>query len=386
MKRLSRIIQFGYLVISISSCYAQITPGAYQTDLYLPLLKNKSIGLIVNPTSRIQSTHLVDTLRALQITIKTIFAPEHGFRGDAEAGKKLSNTIDSLTGIPIISLYGATKKPSAEQLADLDILVFDIQDVGVRFYTYISTLHYIMEACAENNKLLIVLDRPNPNGNYIDGPVLENDYKSFVGMHPIPIVHGLTVGELATMINGEKWLKDSMTCLLQVIPIKNYSHRLHYSLPMRPSPNLPNDQSIRLYPSLCLFEGTSLSVGRGTPYPFQVIGSPDFKNKSFSFTPVSIPGVAEHPPYEGQLCYGKDLRHIKPIPPFTLSYIIELYKLTEDKNSFFTPFFEKLVGTKKLREQIQEGWDEKKIRETWSHDLIEYKKIRKKYIIYTDFN
>jgi uncharacterized protein YbbC (DUF1343 family) len=317
------------------------------------------------------------------VKITTIFAPEHGFRGEADAGAYVKDAKDTKTGLPIVSLYGKNKKPSAEQLTNVDVLVFDIQDVGTRFYTYISTMHYIMEAAAEQNKEVLILDRPNPNGNYIDGPVLEPEHKSFVGMHPIPIVHGLTVGELANMINGEKWLEGQRQAKITVIPVSNYNHNLPYTLPVKPSPNLPNQQAILLYPSLCLFEGTNVSVGRGTPMPFQVIGSPYYKFKDFSFTPVSTPGATE-PPYKNQVCYGKDLTDPTIAQPFTLAYLIDFYKNSTQQDKFFNNFFEKLAGTSELRKQIIAGKTEAEIRASWEPALANYKTLRKKYLLYPD--
>ena len=364
---------------------AKIITGAEQTELYAPLLKNKKIALLVNQTSLISSTHLVDSLLHLKLNIVKIFSPEHGFRGNAANGEKVNNELDAKTGLPIISLYGKNKKPTAESLQDVDVVIFDIQDVGARFYTYISTLHYLMDACAENNKELWVLDRPNPNGYYIDGPILEKNFQSFIGLDPLPIVHGLTVGEYAQLLNGEKWLAEGKICKLKVIPCKNYTHKDRYSLPVKPSPNLPNDLAIKLYPSICLFEGTSISVGRGTDFPFQVIGSPDKNNGSFTFTPKTIEGAAKNPPYEDQLCYGIDFRKETVPDGFTLKYVIELYNKAEDKEKFFTAFFDKLAGNDKLKEQIKKGMSESEIKKTWQDELNRYKVIRKKYLLYPDF-
>lgn len=358
--------------------------GAGQTSQYLNLLQGKRVGMIVNQTSVIGTTHLVDSLLSRGVKITTIFAPEHGFRGDADAGAYVKDAKDVKTGLPIISLYGKNKKPLPAQLQNVDVLVFDIQDVGARFYTYISTMHYVMEAAAENNKQVLVLDRPNPNGHYIDGPVLEKTQQSFVGMHPIPIVHGLTVGELAKMINGEKWLEGKRQCQLTVIPAANYTHSTAYALPVKPSPNLPNAQAITLYPSLCLFEGTNVSVGRGTDSPFQLIGSPFYKNKAFSFTPKSMPG-AQDPPYKNQVCYGKDLTATTLEKPFTLAYVLDFYNNSSSQDKFFNSFFEKLAGTATLREQIKAGKSEAEIRASWEPALSDYKKLRKKYLLYPDF-
>ena len=364
-----------------------IIVGANQTDQYLKLLKGKRVGVVGNQSSVIFKdgayTHLVDSLIGLKVDVKKVFSPEHGFRGTADAGEKIKDGIDTKTGVPIISLYGDNKKPKPEQLKGLDILVFDIQDVGVRFYTYISTLHYVMEACAEANIPLLILDRPNPNGHYVDGPILEKAYTSFVGMHPIPIAHGMTIGEYAQMINGEKWLKNSVECQLAVISMKNYNHQMAYSLPIKPSPNLPNDQSIVLYPSLCFFEGTNVSVGRGTNKQFQVFGSPDLdKNHfKFNFTPQPNEG-AKTPPQEGKLCYGRDLSQLDVKPGLNLEYLIEAYSNTANKSKFFNSFFVKLAGTAKLQEQIEKGLSEKDIKATWSKGLEDFKQVRTKYILY----
>jgi uncharacterized protein YbbC (DUF1343 family) len=359
--------------------------GAAQTEKYLKLLKNKKVGLIVNQTSIVGDTHLVDTLISSGVNVVTIFAPEHGFRGEADAGAHVKDAKDIRTGLPIISLYGSNKKPTSAQMKDLDILVFDIQDVGTRFYTYISTMHYAMEAAAENNKPILVLDRPNPNGHYVDGPVLEPEHKSFVGMHPIPIVHGLTVGELSKMINGEKWLEGKRKANLTVVPVANYTHQTAYVLPVKPSPNLPNAQAITLYPSLCFFEGTNVSVGRGTPSPFQIIGSPYYNVKSFSFTPTSMPG-AQEPPYKGVTCYGIDLTAPADARPFTLAFLKEMYDNSSQKDKFFNNFFEKLAGTAALRNQIKAGKSEAEIRASWEPALSNYKNMRKRYLLYPDSN
>ncbi|WP_230407234.1 exo-beta-N-acetylmuramidase NamZ family protein [Pontibacter cellulosilyticus] len=358
--------------------------GAEQLDLYLPKLAGKRVGMVVNQTSTIGQTHLVDTLLARGVKITTIFAPEHGFRGEADAGAYVKDAKDTKTGLPIISLYGTNKKPKPEQIKDLDVLLFDIQDVGTRFYTYISTMHYVMEAAAENGKEVLILDRPNPNGNYVDGPVLEKEHTSFVGMHPIPIVHGLTVGELANMINGQKWLEGQRQAKVTVIPMKGYTHKTTYSLPVKPSPNLPNDQAIELYPSICFFEGTNVSVGRGTPTPFQVIGSPNYTKKNFSFTPVSTPG-ATNPPHKGVVCYGMDLTKVAVPNKVDLSYLLEMYQNSSEKEKFFNNFFEKLAGTFKLRDQVKAGKTEAEIRTSWEPELSNYKKMRKQYLLYPDF-
>lgn len=360
-------------------------------NLYLPSLLGKRVGMIVNHTSVIGKTHLVDSLLSRGVTIKTIFAPEHGFRGQATDGETVSNGRDPRSGVPIISLYGSNRKPTTAQLDSLDVIVFDIQDVGTRFYTYISTMHFAMEACAENKKPFVVLDRPNPNGKYVDGPILNPQFKSFVGMHPIPILHGLTVGELARMINGEKWLKKPDTasvdllCPLTVIPVKDYTHQLAYSLPVAPSPNLPNQQSILLYPTLCLFEGTIVSVGRGTDKQFQVIGGPgNPKFGSYQFTPVDKPG-AVNPPQEGKLCYGMDLSAVDATNQgLKLNYLIDFYKKAVDKDHFFlaTNYINRLYGNDQLPNQLKLGLTEEAIRKTWEPGLSQYKEMRKKYLIY----
>ncbi|MFB9864679.1 exo-beta-N-acetylmuramidase NamZ family protein [Rufibacter immobilis] len=364
---------------------ATLLTGAQQTELYLPYLQGKRVGMVVNQTSTIGKTHLVDTLVSRGVKITMIFAPEHGFRGDADAGAHISNSTDAKTGLPILSLYGKNKKPNADQLKDVDVVLFDIQDVGVRFYTYSSTMHYVMEACAEQNKPMLLLDRPNPIGYLIDGPVLKPGFKSFVGMNTIPISHGLTLGEYAQMINGEKWLKNGVQAQVKIIPVKGYNHKMFYSLPIKPSPNLPNDQSIKLYPFICLFEGTTVSQGRGTHTPFQIIGAPYYPDKSFSFTPVAIPGMSMEPPYKDQVCYGKDLTKLELKENFTLSYLLDFYQKSGQKEKFFNNFFKSLAGTDELQKQVMAGMSEKEIRATWKTDLEAYKKMRKQYLLYPDF-
>jgi uncharacterized protein YbbC (DUF1343 family) len=372
-------------VPAVVSGKEQIICGAEQINEYLPMLQNKNVAMVVNQTSVIGKTHLADTLLALKVNIKKIFSPEHGFRGTADAGEKVGNDTDAKTGLPIISLYGKNRKPSKESMADVDIVIFDIQDVGARFYTYISTMHYVMQACAENNKLLLILDRPNPNGHYVAGPVLDMKFKSFVGMHPVPIVHGLTIAELASMINSEHWLDSGQVCKFNVIKVKNYSHKDRYSLPVKPSPNLPNDQAIRLYPSLCLFEGTNISVGRGTEFPFQVIGSPNKSNGSFKFTPKGIEGMAKNPPYENIVCYGTDLRNLYPeSSSFSLRWLIDYYKKAVDKDKFFNNFFNNLAGNSTLQAQIKKGMTEDQIKKSWEPELVKYKELRKKYLMYAE--
>ncbi|VAW24014.1 Protein YzbB [hydrothermal vent metagenome] len=367
--------------------YEKIVTGASQPENYLHLLKAKRVGLVVNQTSCIGDTHLVDFLKKENIDIRKIFAPEHGFRGDSSAGEEVESGVDVKTGIAIISIYGKNKKPSAESLADIDVMVFDVQDVGCRFFTYISTLHYVIEACAENNVPLIVLDRPNPNGDYVDGPVLKKEFRSFVGMDPIPVVHGCTIGELAQMINGEMWHNAEKRCNLTVIPVIGYNHTMRYSLPVKPSPNLPNDLSVRLYPSLCFFEATSVSIGRGTVFPFQVIGYPDKRFGSFSFTPESIPGVAAHPVQEGVVCYGEDLRLAGEPPGFTFSFFLKYYKKFKNEAEFLARerWFNLLAGDDKVLKLIREGKNDQEIKFSFEDELKAYKKIRKKYLLYTDF-
>lgn len=355
--------------------------GAEQMDKVLPLLSGKRVALVVNHTAQVGGVHLVDTLRSAGINVVKILAPEHGFRGKADAGEHVNNSMDSVTRLPVISLYGANRKPQPEHLRDVDVIVFDIQDVGARFFTYISTMHYVMEACAENNTKLVVLDRPNPNA-YVDGPVLKMEVQSFVGMHPIPVAHGLTVGELARMINGEKWLKDSLTCDLEIVPLKNWKHDDFYSLPLKPSPNLPNDQSIKLYPSLGFFDQVDISVGRGTQIPFQVLGHPDLTDMPFEFTPVSIDGMSKHPPFENKLCHGWDLRNVNVERKVDLQYLIGMYDAFPEKEKFFMSGFDRLAGNKELKEQIKKGMTEAEIRATWADDLARYQEMRKKYLLY----
>lgn len=360
----------------------EVNTGADNYNNYLPLLKDKKIGIVTNQTGILSNkTHLVDFLLEKNIAIQKIFAPEHGFRGTADAGEHVVDGKDSKTGLTIISLYGDNKKPKPEQLAGIDIMVFDLQDVGARFYTYISSLHYIMEACAENKIPLLILDRPNPNGRIVDGPILEKEFTSFVGMHPIPLLHGMTIGEYAQMINGEKWLKNEAQCKLTVIPCSNYNRKMNYSLPVKPSPNLPNDQSVNLYASLCLFEGTNVSVGRGTEKQFQIYGSPYLPKSEFSFTPKPNFG-AQNPVYNGVLCYGEDLSTYSRLNQLELKWIIKAYQTTTDKSKFFNTFFTKLAGTKKLQQQIEAGTSENKIRESWKKGLMEFKEMNSKYLIY----
>lgn len=354
--------------------------GAERTAIYFPLLEGKSIAVVGNQSSLIASTHFVDSLVNSRLDVVKVFSPEHGFRGTADAGAYIENGVDERTGLPIVSLYGSNKKPKAEQLAGIDVLLFDIQDVGARFYTYISTLHYVMEAAAEHNISVMVLDRPNPNGYYVDGPVLDTAFRSFVGMHPIPIVHGMTIGEYAQMINGEKWLKKGVECDLNVIPMTAYERYKPYDLPVKPSPNLPNAQAVNLYPSLCLFEGTTVSVGRGTPLPFQHYGAPYLKS-DYYFIPKSGEG-AKYPKHEGQKCFGIDLSKHKKLEQIDLSFLMNAYEQSEDKSTFFNAFFDKLAGGNSLRISIIEGKSEEEIRKAWSDELEAFEKIRSTYLIY----
>lgn len=356
--------------------------GADNYEGYHRLIKNKNVGIVTNQTGILSSgEHLVDFLKSKNINILKIYAPEHGFRGTADAGEHIIDGKDTKTGLPIISLYGENKKPKNEQLEGIDIIIFDLQDVGARFYTYISSLHYVMEACAENKIPLIILDRPNPNGNIIDGPVLETENTSFVGMHPVPVLHGMTIGEYAQMINCEQWLKNGIECKLHIITCSAYYKNMQYSLPVKPSPNLPNDQAINLYASLCLFEGTNVSVGRGTESQFQIYGSPYLPNIDFCFVPKPNFG-AKDPLYNGKDCFGEDLTNIAKVKQLELKWLIKAYNETYDKEKFFNLFFTKLAGTKKLQEQIEAGMTEEAIKETWNNGLNEFKKMRGRYLVY----
>jgi uncharacterized protein YbbC (DUF1343 family) len=365
--------------------FNDIVLGASRMHLYLDSLKGKRIALVANQTTAIGNTHLVDSLLSLGIQVVKVFSPEHGFRGDADAGEKVGNYADTKTGIQIISLYGNNKKPHPEQLADVDFVIYDIQDVGVRFYTYISTLHYVMEACAENNRTLIVLDRPNPNGHYIDGPVREEKHKSFIGMDPVPIVYGMTVGEYALMLNGENWLENGAQCPLWIVPCKHYMHKSKYVLPIPPSPNLRSEVAINLYPSLCFFEATTVSVGRGTEKPFEIFGHPNFPNNGFTFTPVSSYG-AKSPLWENTLCNGKDLSNSlrRRSYEINLSYLIEARSYLGDSIQFIkaASFFDRLAGTSDLMEQILAGKSESEIRDSWKEGIENFKLIRQKYLLY----
>lgn len=377
----------------------EIKTGADRTNLYLSKLKGKNIAIVANQTSVLTvlqraevapnvmgskkvSQHLVDYLHNYNgIKVQKVFAPEHGFRGKADAAELVKDGIDKKTGLPIVSLYGKSKKPSKKQLEGIDLVVFDIQDVGVRFYTYISTLHYVMEACAENKIPLIILDRPNPNAHYIDGPVLEPKHASFVGKHPVPIVYGMTIGEYGQMINGQKWLKNGIKCNLTVIPLENYNHNSSYSLPIKPSPNLPNDKSINLYPSLGFFEGTTINAGRGTEFQFQRYGAPFFKKTDFSYTPTANEG-AKYPKHKNKLCHGYNLIGTKHLSKIDLSFLLNAYKQTPKEETFFGETFTIHAGTEKLQKQIEQGLSENEIKKTWQQGLADFKKIRSKYLIY----
>ncbi len=378
----------GVLSQKVESSIEVIT-GAQNIAEYHPHIKDKKIGMVVNQTSIIGDGHLVDSLLKLEVDIKMIFAPEHGFRGDADAGEQVNDSRDSKTGIPVVSLYGKKKKPRKSDLSGIEVMVFDIQDVGARFYTYISSLHNVMEACAESNIPILILDRPNPNAHYIDGPVLEMKYKSFVGMHPVPVVYGMTIGEYGQMINGEGWLSNGLKADLTVIKNRNYDHNTYYNLPVKPSPNLPNIQSILLYPSLCFFEGTVMSVGRGTDTQFQVIGHPSYKSGTHKFTPKSGPG-SKYPKHENKACLGVDLTQktkgeLFDFGRLDLSYLLDSYSNLQSQGiPFFNDnnFFEKLAGTSNLRSQIMNGKSEEEIRASWAQDIADFKKIRKKYLLY----
>lgn len=356
-----------------------ILPGAYQTEEYLSILQGKKIGLCVNHTSMIEDTHLVDSLLSLGQNVTKIFTPEHGYKGTADAGEKVED--DEVGTLEIISLYGQNKKPTPQQLAGIELMIFDIQDVGTRFYTYISTMHYVMEACAENNIPLLILDRPNPN-DFVDGPVLDTAFRSFVGMHKIPILHGLTVGELAQMINGQSWLKDSLACALNIIPVRNWQHGDPYQLPVNPSPNLPNQQAVHWYPTLCFFEGTYVSVGRGTTFPFQLVGAPNFPDSTFTFTPISGPG-AKYPKFQDERCFGMDLRSSIAPRQIDISLIKDVYSKS-DTAKFFQPYFNTLAGTDVFKNQILADISESDIRKSWSSDIENYLSIRGKYLLYPE--
>ena len=377
------LMTFSYL--SFSQSNNKLIVGANRTELFLNHIEGLNVAVVANLSSKIKSEtksiHLIDSLLKLNIKIKKVFSPEHGFRGEADAGEKVEDGIDQKTGIPIISLHGTNKKPTKDQMKDIDVVIFDIQDVGARFYTYISTLHYVMEAVGENNKKLIILDRPNPNGHYVDGPILESKYKSFIGMHPVPVVYGMTIGEFGIMINEEGWLKNQIYSDLIVIPIKNYNRKMVYELPIKPSPNLPNKQSINLYPSLCFFEQTPISIGRGTNMQFQVIGSPEWENNDFSFKPISMSG-AKYPKHIDQICNGIDLRESPYLSRINLKWLIDAYNKSKNKSAFFKDGFNKLAGNKMLKEQIIDGLSEKEIKQSWKSGVENFKLMRSKYLIY----
>jgi uncharacterized protein YbbC (DUF1343 family) len=385
------IILFFLIVMAGVACSADrkndtLQTGAALTQQYLPLIQGKTVAVVANQTSLIGDVHLVDTLLSLDVDIRLIFAPEHGFRDLADAGAAITSGTDPVTGINVTSLYGRKKKPLPEDLEGIDAVIYDIQDVGTRFYTYLTTMCYVMEACAENGKTFIILDRPNPNGYYVDGPVLDTAYRSFVGIHPVPVVHGMTLGEYADMVNGEGWLAGGISCNLKVIRCTNYTHSTLYELPVIPSPNLPNMNSVYLYPSLCFAEGTVLSCGRGTEFPFQVLGAPEMPDTGFSFTPQPSFGSSD-PKYNGMLCYGIDLRNaledsIVPRPAMNLEWIIDAYNAYPDKEKFFTGYFDTLAGSSTLREQIISGMDADEIRQTWQEQLNRFSEIRAKYLLY----
>lgn len=386
---------YGQCITSQEKIYPKdIETGAQQTSRYYPLIKDKNVAVVSNHTSMIGEMHLVDKLLDDNINLVKVFSPEHGFRGKAGAGEKIESNTDPLTGLPVVSLYGSNRKPKTEDLRDIDVVLFDIQDVGARVYTYISTMTYVMEACADEGIAVIVLDRPNPNGHYVDGPVLDKQYSSFVGLHPVPLVHGMTIGEYAQMVNNEGWLNSRNKCDLTIIPVKGYDHKKLYQLPEKPSPNLPNMNSVYLYPSLVLFEGTIISIGRGTDHPFETIGHPDYYLGSFAFTPESR-GEAKNPKHKGTLCTGISLiNYTKRKPPHSLnlnwltdmySYFSELWVDSETDQEFFNAFFNKLAGNSRLKSQIQSGKSAEEIRLSWQEKLREFKKIRAKYLLYPDF-
>ncbi|MGB1370385.1 MAG: exo-beta-N-acetylmuramidase NamZ family protein [Flavobacteriaceae bacterium] len=366
--------------------------GANQLSLYLPFLDGKNIGVVANQTTVIfknnkeltgAHTHLVDSILKLGIKIKKVFAPEHGYRGKADAGEYVKDGVDVKTGLPIVSLYGANRKPNPEILRDLDVVIFDVQDVGARFYTFVSTLHYMMETCATLNIPILILDRPNPNGHYIDGPVLDLKHKSFVGMHPVPVVHGMTIGEYAKMINGEGWLENGIQCELKIIPVANYNHKKTYNLPIKPSPNLPNTKAVNLYSSLCFFEGTNVSSGRGTSTQFQVFGSPFLNSEKYNYEFIPKPNLgAKNPMHNGVKCFGKDLTDSEFLSSINLKWLIDAYNNTSNKSDFFNPFFTKLAGQTQLQQQIESGTSANDIRESWQKELEAFKKIRANYLLY----
>jgi uncharacterized protein YbbC (DUF1343 family) len=390
---MNRVFKGAHVVASLfflvvpAMLMAQFKTGAERTDLYYPLLKDRLIGVVANQASVIGQTNVVDVLLDQGFKVARIFSPEHGFRMSGEAGQIIGDAVDTATGIKVVSLYGAHKKPALSDLQSVDLVVFDIQDVGVRFYTYISTLTYVMERCAEAKIPLIVLDRPNPNGFYVDGPVLEKEFASFVGLHPVPVVYGMTIGEYALMVNGEKWIDGGMRCDLRVIPLENYHRMTTFPLPAKPSPNLPSREAVELYPSLCLFEGTCISVGRGTMIPFQVYGHPDLNYGNYTFIPVSIAGLSLHPPLEGKICRGEDLRKFYLENPaesgrLNLQWLMKAYAGFQRKEDFFTDYFNKLAGNSTLKQQIIQGMTENQIRDSWQPGISNFNTIRKKYLLY----
>ena len=387
MKRLFPLLSLIIiLTVSCNGTDRKPVTGAEQFEKIKPLVVGKTVGIVANQTSVAGDVHLVDLLLSRGVNIKRIFAPEHGFRDLADAGETIKDGIDAITGLPVVSLYGSHRNVTSDDLSGIDIVIFDVQDVGVRFYTYLGTLHYLMEACAENNVKVLVLDRPNPNGFYVDGNILDTAYSSFVGMHPVPIVHGMTVGEYALMINGEGWLRNGVKCDLEVVKCRNYDHNTFYQLPVMPSPNLPNQTSVYLYPSICFFEGTNISLGRGTAFPFQVYGSPLLPETGFSFTPDSAFG-SRNPPLKGIKCNGTDLRNairdgLLPSSAINLGWVIDAYNNYPEKEKFFTPYFDVLSGGPSIREQIQQGMTTEQIRATWEKGLEDFSKIRMKYLLY----
>jgi len=397
MKIYSFNLSFLAILIFVTGCAKQpavhepapVVVGAAQTEVYLPLLKDKRIGLVVNQTSVVDSIHLVDFLLSKEVNLTAIYAPEHGYKGTVERGEYIESSTDSVTGIPVFSIYGRTRKPSPEMLQGIDVMLFDIQDIGVRFFTVVSTMHNVMEACAENNIPFIVLDRPNPLGYYVDGPMMKPEFSNFIGLHQVPVVHGLTLGEFATMINGESWLKDSVKCDLEVVEIQNYTHAAKYQLPVVPSPNLPDMKSIYLYPTVCFFEGAEVNEGRGTWKPFQQFGAPWFTPRDHAYVPISIPVLSLHPKFENDTCYGYDLstislEELQDIRQIQLKYVIEFYQKCPDQEHYFTNFFENLAGSDTLRKQIIAGHTEEQIRESWKADLERYKQMRKNYLLYAE--
>ena len=384
--RMKKILFIALILSSIAVQAQTVKVGAEITDAYFPLIRGKRVAVMSNQTGRVGNEHLVDLLIRNKFNVVGIFSPEHGFRGTADAGEHVANSVDEKTGVPVWSLYGSgSGKPSADKMEKFDVLLFDLQDVGLRFYTYYASMARLMDACAEHGKKMIVLDRPNPNGFFVDGPILDMKHKSGVGWLPVPVVHGMTLGELALMINGEKWLPQGRICDVTVIPCQNYTHQTRYELPVAPSPNLPNTQSIYLYPSTCLFEGTVVSLGRGTSFPFQVYGHPDYKGSDFSFTPRSVPG-AKNPPLLNKKCYGVDLRNVSQEyiweNGFDLSYVIDAYKNLKMGDKFFTGFFEKLVGVDYIRQDIIAGKSAQEIKDKWYCDVVKFKQQRRPYLLY----